>query len=66
MFSSTNLIMFRRRRENAFFAETQKFFPATAIYNAFCHNLIFPSPFASVPILSKRKIIRTVYGQRKA
>jgi len=26
-----NLTMFRRMRENAFFADTQKFFPATAI-----------------------------------
>jgi len=35
--------MFRSKREKAFFAETQKFFPATAIYNAFRHNLINPS-----------------------
>ena len=40
--------MFRRIREKAFFAETQKFFPATAIYNAFHAQLLFHHNFATV------------------
>jgi len=54
-FSSTDLMMFRRRREKAFFAETQKFFPATAIYNAFCNNLIIPFLFTSATVIPSYK-----------
>jgi len=38
MLQALHLTMFRRIREKAFFADTQKFFPATAIYNAFRDN----------------------------
>jgi len=42
--------MFLRMRKKAFFADTQKFFPATAIYNAFCttYYLLF------TPVVEKR------------
>ena len=53
--------MFRSKREKAFFAETQKFFPATAIYNAFRHNLINPSK-----ILPEQKKKTEVQGERIA